>query len=79
MLLTDELLNEIFAKARPVVERKCKNANIALRNDKENILSAVRFMYQNHLDNGFDPATTHNMEAFLLALTVQTWLTLCNT
>ncbi|KJS15632.1 MAG: hypothetical protein VR69_12640 [Peptococcaceae bacterium BRH_c4b] len=79
MLLTDDFLNEIFEKARPVVERKCKNANIALREDRENILSTIRYMYQNHLDNGFDPASTLNMEAFLLALTVQTWFSLCNT
>ncbi len=79
MLLNDDLLNEIFEKARPVVEKKCINGNIALRDDRENILSTIRYLYQNHLDNGFDPASTLNKEAFLLALTVQTWFSMCNT
>ena len=79
MVLTDELLNEIYQKALPVVERKCKSSNIAMREDKENILSTVRLIYESHLNNGLDPAGTPNIKAFLIALTVQTWFSLCNT
>lgn len=79
MVLTDEFLNQLYEKALPVVERKCQNANVAMRNDKENIIRAVKFMYQHHIGEGLDPDKTPNIEAFITALMVQTWFSMCNT
>ncbi len=50
-----------------------------MRTDKENIIQAVKFMFQYHVKEGLDPDNTTNIEAFIMALMVQTWFSMCNT
>lgn len=79
MELSNEYLNSLYQKVRPVVERKCRDSNVTLRDDQEAVYAAFRKVYEYHLKAGLEPDKLPGLEGFLTALMVQTWFALCNT